>query len=784
MNSIVGTWTPKDLVLPNVPSNVDYAQYYITDSGQIDGLDIEFKQGYWLVYIKNDQGQHWYQSAGVTAANVKRPEFYPDPGFYTKVRLDNQGNIIGAEDLIAEDLPDHHHTAHDIVGIESIVATQLSKGIANNMQNAVEFKFDKKTNGLSADVRIDDNTIIKNSYGELAVNPDLMATLGGGEDGTGHGCANHEHSIDQIDGFEDAVVEVINKNGLLDVAAQNIEDLVDGTTIVINSNGQLASVASGGNFKDHQHEIKDIVDLDPERLEWAASQLISNNTDIDLKEGIEDFSNATIGDFIQYVNNYLKSVKENVDDLLAHKGKVEPAMPRPISKLTPVDVATKTQVYDALLNFKVVEASTMLSVTIDKVCPKEGRIQIFDGDKIIGDYDTSLNTNQQYFTVTFDGDFYEDDPNYSGFYKAISLKYDNANLKEGKHTIYFKHKYGDVEEISQPLFVNIYEKDRKFKLDSVKIDVDNDKYVSGIPCYEVDKRFVVTPIIKNVERFVSLNCITFNKAEQKPIAYSALKKEVSFESCIQVYAGYTGVTEITYNCTQPNGVKESLTTKSNMLRYDWTWVESYRVKTTVRDPRTEGKISISEFDSTLPFVSAQCEAPIINNVAYNNSINYKEFKGPDYSKLKVGRLNFAFDRNPSYSGNYKFVTLRFTNVPIGMRSIKIDLVDENDNPFATTECGEFDKVALFASVGTNDKTNGLVLVGNKYWNGRDSVANNNFPALDLYRSTDVTKVLTFGKNPPTYGEDNNCLYLIIGVQTSLNIARVIKSVEESINDWR
>ena len=195
-------------------------------------------------------------------------------------------------------------------------------------------------------------------------------------------------------------------------------------------------------------------------------------------------------------------------------------------------------------------------------------------------------------------------------------------------------------------------------------------------------------------------------------------------------------------------------------------------------------ISLSEYDSTFPIISAQCESPIINNIACNSRIISKEFKGPDYSKLKVGRLNFAFDRNPSYSGNYKFVTLRFTNVPIGMRSIKIDLVDENDNPFATTECGEFDKVALFASVGTNDKTNGLVLVGNKYWNGRDSVANNNFPALDLYRSTDVTKVLTFGKNPPTYGEDNNCLYLIIGVQTSLNIARVIKSVEESINDWR
>lgn len=782
MNSIVGIWTPHDLVLPNVASNVDFAQYYITDSGHIEGLDIDFKAGNWLIYIKDSTGTHWFQSEGTAAVNMRRSEFYPDPGYYTKVRLDNQGNIIDAEDLTEDDLPDHHHDAHNIVGIDKIIAAQFSKSIANNMQNAVEFKYDKKTEGLSADVRIDDYTIVKNEMGELCVSPDLLSNLGGEiGDGTQNGCANHEHEISQINGFNDAVIEVMQRSGLLDLNGHNLEDVIDGTTIIINSNGQLAAVGGGSKFKEHQHEIKDIVDLDPARLEWATNQLISENDDLDLKDGIlEDCSNASIGTFIEFVNKYLKEVKGNIEDLIAHKGKVEPQKPRTLDHFAPTDISSQVEVYDVLKNFKIVKASTMLSVSMDKISPKKGRVQVFDGDRLIGDFDCESTSPQQRFEVLYDGDYYEDDPNYSGFFDAVSLKYDNGSLAEGVHTIYFKHRYDDVEEISKPLFVNIFDKNRKFGLDSIKIDVANDKYVSGIPCYEVDKKFTVTPIISNVGQFIPLNCIVYGGQEHKPVAYSATRKEVSFDSCICVYSGYTGETEIIYTCTQPNGTKESFSTKSKSLRYDSSWVESYRVKARSHDPRGLGKIEIIPYDPSVPFVLAQCEAPVVNNIAYNKEIDYTKFDGPNYSGLRSGVLQFQFDE--PYSGYYKYIALKFPNVPPGMRSIKVDLVDENDSPFRKRLTGEFEQVALFACIGDDTQTDGFALIGNKYWNGRDSVGNSEFGALDLYRSTDITKVLTFGKNTPTYTGEN--LYLLLGVQTSLNIARVIKSVEESLNEWR
>lgn len=781
MNSLVGIWTPKDLVLPNVPSNVDFAQYYITDSGSIEGIDIAFEAGKWLVYIKSANGQKWYQTNGVTAVDTKSPEFYPDPGFYTKVRLDNQGHIIGAEDLTEDDLPDHHHTAHSIEGIDKMITLALSKAISNNYNNAVIFNYDKKTEGLSADVRIDDYTIVKNAEGELSVNPELLTgSMGGGGDGTGNGCANHEHEISQINGFEDAIIEIIQRNGLLDTKAQNIVDLVDGSTIVINRNGQLAAVGTGGSFKEHQHEIKDIVDLDPARLEWAANQLISENADIKLDEGIEDFSKATIGDFIQYVNNYLKKVNDDVNDLLAHKGKVTPQKPKGLSNITPIDNADKIDAYDCMTLFKEVEASSMLSISLDKVSPKKGRIQIFDGDKMIGDFDTSLNDrNQQHFTITYEGDYYADDENYSGFYDCISLKYDNANLKEGAHTIYAKHKYDDVEEVSKPLFVNIYQKDRKFSLDSVKLDVANDKYVSGIPCYEKDLIFVVTPLIGNVERFIPKKCISYNGECLLPDAYSAGKKQVAFDSIKKLISKTTCQAEATYRCRNFNGVEEEFTTYSNYVRYDSSWVESYRVKID-HDPRVEGRMNVNPFDNTLPFVLAQAEAPIINNIAYNNNLSYRMFKGPDYTNLRNERMNFDVGGQTS-SNYYKFVELKFA-IPQGMRSIKIDLVDENGDPFSKFMTGEFDKVALFACIGNETQTDGKALVGNKYWKRATSLQNNNFAALDLYRSNDVTKVLTFGDKP--YAYEDPYLYLILGVSSSLDIARVIQSVEESINEWR
>ena len=52
MNSFVSTWSPQEVVLPSVENNIDYALFFVTDSGTISGLNITFVEGDWLVYIK------------------------------------------------------------------------------------------------------------------------------------------------------------------------------------------------------------------------------------------------------------------------------------------------------------------------------------------------------------------------------------------------------------------------------------------------------------------------------------------------------------------------------------------------------------------------------------------------------------------------------------------------------------------------------------------------------------------------------------------------------------
>ena len=77
MNYVVGTWTPESAVLPDIDIDCTFAQFYITESGNIDGLNIDFKVGNWLVYIKENGKDNWFQANGTVAVNTVNNNFYP-----------------------------------------------------------------------------------------------------------------------------------------------------------------------------------------------------------------------------------------------------------------------------------------------------------------------------------------------------------------------------------------------------------------------------------------------------------------------------------------------------------------------------------------------------------------------------------------------------------------------------------------------------------------------------------------------------------------------------------
>lgn len=99
------------------------------------------------------------------------------PGYYTKIRLDDEGKIQDASQIDQTDLPKHSHSASDIddVSLENKITQILSTFFVNNTNNAVNFTFDSNTKTISADINIDDVTISKNEYGELFVTNNRFA---------------------------------------------------------------------------------------------------------------------------------------------------------------------------------------------------------------------------------------------------------------------------------------------------------------------------------------------------------------------------------------------------------------------------------------------------------------------------------------------------------------------------------------------------------------------------------------------------------------------------------
>ena len=352
------------------------------------------------------------------------------PGYYAKVRIDDEGNIVDVTDLEASDLPQHKHNLEDLVNdtvLEDRIIQVLSTFFANSGNSAVLFEFDKNTRTISADVNIDGETVIKNEYGQLTAaggtiisnnpivrpsdsgssdsgsdddsseydkpghgstaviypgsaeleedfrqltekfealeasvpemlyrvmaeafansdatavdfewdpkthtvsaevnvdgisiakdeNGDLIATgsvAGSGENGN---CASHAHLHDQIEDFDEAVINIFNdysKNISID-----LNKIIDGSTIKINEFGQLIAVRTA--TEKHTHSIKDIIDF--EAQDPAAKQMISAlGEDVDLSDGVLDFTNLNIGYSILAINKYLKEVVNKRLDELAKK---------------------------------------------------------------------------------------------------------------------------------------------------------------------------------------------------------------------------------------------------------------------------------------------------------------------------------------------------------------------------------------------------------------------------------------------------------------------------------
>ena len=235
-----------------------------------------------------------------------------EPGFYTKVRIDDQGSIIDVDNLNPDDIPGHKHTIDDLDSIEltNKISDILANFFANNNDTVVKFQYDKLTHTVSADIETDEQTLIKNEYGQLT---SLVTVDENGTPLNNTPCASHTHTASQIEDFEDAV------KALFDGYSKNINislaDYIDNSTIKINQYGQLTAVRTA--LEKHTHLMKDIIDYEPPEV--AVKQPMSNlgsPDEVAYDDGVINFENLNIGYSILALSKYLKDVtNKNITNL-------------------------------------------------------------------------------------------------------------------------------------------------------------------------------------------------------------------------------------------------------------------------------------------------------------------------------------------------------------------------------------------------------------------------------------------------------------------------------------
>ena len=201
------------------------------------------------------------------------------PGFYTKVRLDDEGHIVEAENLEKEDLPLHQHSVNEINKreLKDTIAEILATFFANTNDTSVRFVYDSRTKTVSADVDIDDESITKNEYGQL------IAV--GGAEGSG-GSFTPETDIsdisNQLETFRSSIPEIVLQS-ISRIFANDSQAAVvfnwdpntktysadlryDGISISKDENGDLIATGSkpgdGGDCASHTHTSSQIEDFD------------------------------------------------------------------------------------------------------------------------------------------------------------------------------------------------------------------------------------------------------------------------------------------------------------------------------------------------------------------------------------------------------------------------------------------------------------------------------------------------------------------------------------------
>lgn len=220
------------------------------------------------------------------------------------------GSVSEGSDLNLDDILEALNP--NLEKLEKDIKTDISNMFVDDDGDAVQFEFDRQTNTFSADVKIDNVTIVKNEFGQLCV----ALGDGGGISPVNTGCATHTHTHNDIEDFTDAVKNLFEQ--WAQAVTIDISNYIDNETIIMNEYGQISSVSN--IVANHNHTMSDIVDYVPP--DPAARQAMADlGEDVVYDLGVIDFAELNIGYSILALSQYIKDVVlkkiNKINELLA-----------------------------------------------------------------------------------------------------------------------------------------------------------------------------------------------------------------------------------------------------------------------------------------------------------------------------------------------------------------------------------------------------------------------------------------------------------------------------------
>ncbi len=859
MNTFYGVWTPTSGALPDV-KDLDFAAYYITESGSVPGNSTSFVKDNWLIYICEARGtlserSYWRVTNGIVLFNPDSHKNVPDPGFYTKVRLDNAGNIVAATDIEYDDLPQEVLDKFEQItdeNLNKLIANQLSSIFKNNTLNPVQLKYDEKTGKIGAELKVDEETISVNEFGQLCaigvpegggsvsveidttelkelkekvtslenevarikpiegnginlsfkkggivysinidenslgfdangklcVNPDILSEYI--NEGSGGQCANHEHTVSQIEGLEDFVKEIINNTSIYNTLVKNISNLVDEETIIINNDGKLEAIAT--HVQKHQHIMDDITDLNQDIANvWASNQrLHKGNDNQDFNKGAILMSSLTIGEVLIAFNELLKEYKEDIENFGNKVGTIEPIEPGLIDTATFTDVSKKMDAFDVdLKEYTKVNSGATIIQTTDVIYLDGSIIHAFIDDVEVGslkafDDDEKTFTVGQYnnFNVTYVGDAYPKFKTFQGYYKGFSFTYLAKDLTEGKHTIYFTQENvnSDIITKSDVIEFSTYQDFTPTCEFNIIEQPTPNGYVSGVKVFKGEPKLSIKVAAKTFnKRFAPISTNYFKcLGKEYELELEAVSGGLMIYKAITIdiddYFGY-----VTFSAKISNWTDyKTFEGQSDYINIDNSTEEAYRVvqESGPMAPVDNGTDEFSVYDPAVHLIDKYVdEAQVKDHKAILAKTNYELFNiGPNYSNKASPQM----------------LTLRFECPK--MNNFYFDLEDDEGNAFNKNKDGTLRDINIYAGIAPSTVVTRWVDCNNPYEGYGHWESGIIFKALDLFRCDGKRIYVTFGKDGDT---DAGYLYIkLILSGKSVNLEKLVSSIKESLNERR